>query len=83
MDVLGWVLGILMSYFIGSIPFGYLIGRLGGIDIRRWGSRNVGATNVARILGWRRGALVLALDTLKGAAAVGLVGHGFSGWLPS
>jgi glycerol-3-phosphate acyltransferase PlsY len=75
----GWTLGLLGAYLLGSIPFGYLVGRLGGIDIRNWGSKNVGATNVGRILGWRRGVLVLALDTLKGAAAVGLLGRAMSG----
>lgn len=78
----GYVLGVLLCYLAGSVPFGYLIGRLGGIDIRRWGSGNVGAANVARILGVRRGAVVLVLDMLKGAAAVGLVAHGFLGLVP-
>jgi glycerol-3-phosphate acyltransferase PlsY len=74
MQVLACAIGTVLSYFIGSIPFGYLVGRMGGVDIRRCGSRNVGATNVARVLGWRRGVSVLVLDGLKGAAAVGLVG---------
>jgi len=74
-----YVLGVALSYLIGSVPFGYLIGRVGGIDIRRWGSGNVGATNVGRVLGVRRGVLVFALDTLKGAAATGLVGRTFAG----
>ena len=78
--VAGYVLAVLLSYLLGSIPFGYLIGRVGGIDIRQWGSKNVGATNVGRILGVRRGVLVFVLDTLKGAAAVGLIGRGFTGW---
>jgi glycerol-3-phosphate acyltransferase PlsY len=82
MELLGWVLGLALCYLLGSIPFGYLIGRLGGIDIRRWGSKNVGATNVARILGWRRGVIVLVLDALKGAGAVGLIGHGFARMIP-
>ena len=77
---LGYVLAVVLSYLLGSIPFGYLVGRMGGIDIRRWGSKNVGATNVARIMGVRRGVLVFVLDTLKGAAAVGLLGRGFAGW---
>ncbi len=79
--VLGWTLGLLGAYLLGSIPFGYLVGRMGGIDIRQWGSKNVGATNVARILGWRRGVLVFALDVGKGAAAVGLVARAFLGWI--
>ena len=58
------------SYFLGSIPFGYLAGRLAGIDIRKAGSGNVGATNVVRVLGKRYGYPVLALDFLKGFGAV-------------
>jgi glycerol-3-phosphate acyltransferase PlsY len=58
------------SYLLGSIPFGYLAGRLVGIDIRKAGSGNVGATNVVRVLGKRYGYPVFALDFLKGFAAV-------------
>lgn len=58
------------SYLFGSIPFGYLAGRLVGIDIRQAGSGNVGATNVVRVLGKRFGYPVLALDVLKGFGAV-------------
>lgn len=54
------------AYLVGSIPFGLLIGRWRGVDIRRVGSGNIGATNVARALGLRWGAAVLALDLLKG-----------------
>jgi glycerol-3-phosphate acyltransferase PlsY len=58
------------SYLLGSIPFGYLAGRLIGIDIRQAGSGNVGATNVVRVLGKRFGYPVFALDFLKGFGAV-------------
>src|SRR6476619_5967827 len=58
------------SYLLGSIPFGYLAGRLRGIDIREAGSGNVGATNVVRVLGKRYGYPVFALDVLKGFGAV-------------
>ena len=58
------------SYLLGSIPFGYLAARLVGIDIRKVGSGNVGATNVVRILGKRYGYPVFALDFLKGFGAV-------------
>ena len=58
------------SYLLGSIPFGYLAGRLVGIDIREAGSGNVGATNVMRALGKRYGYPVFALDFLKGFGAV-------------
>ncbi|HUU42981.1 MAG TPA: glycerol-3-phosphate 1-O-acyltransferase PlsY [Planctomycetota bacterium] len=79
MTVVGYVIGVVLSYLIGSITWGYLFGRLGGIDIRRWGSGNVGATNVARVLGAQRGIVVLVLDTLKGVAAAGLVGRMLGG----
>ena len=60
------------SYLLGSIPFGYLIGRIAGIDIRKAGSCNIGATNVVRILGKRYGYAVFLLDFFKGFAAVRL-----------
>src|SRR6266480_244675 len=58
------------SYLLGSIPFGYLAGRLVGIDIRQAGSGNIGATNVVRLLGKRYGYPAFALDVLKGFGAV-------------
>jgi acyl-phosphate glycerol 3-phosphate acyltransferase len=58
---------ILVSYLIGAIPFGYLIGRWRGIDIFQHGSGNIGATNVGRVLGKRFGILVFLLDFAKGA----------------
>jgi glycerol-3-phosphate acyltransferase PlsY len=65
------LVGVLIgSYLLGSIPFGYLAGRLAGIDIRKAGSGNVGATNVVRVLGKRYGYPVFALDFLKGVGAV-------------
>lgn len=59
---------ILASYLLGAIPFGLLLSRGSGIDIRTQGSRNIGATNVARLLGKKRGAMTLTLDMLKGFA---------------
>jgi acyl phosphate:glycerol-3-phosphate acyltransferase len=64
-------LGIaLLSYLIGSIPSGYLAGRLGGVDIRQQGSGNIGATNVTRVLGKRYGYPVFLADFIKGFSAV-------------
>jgi acyl phosphate:glycerol-3-phosphate acyltransferase len=63
----------LAAYLLGSIPFGYLVVRLaGGGDVRRHGSGNIGATNVARVSGTVSGLLTLALDAAKGYLAVWL-----------
>jgi glycerol-3-phosphate acyltransferase PlsY len=59
---------VLAAYLVGSIPTGYLVGRQRGVDVRKQGSGNIGATNVARTLGKKLGLLVLFLDALKGAA---------------
>ncbi len=55
-----------IAYLCGSIPFGLLIGRLHGIDVRKQGSGNIGATNVGRVLGKKWGALCFVLDVCKG-----------------
>jgi len=63
-------LGVVASYLVGAIPFGYIAGRVfKRIDIRKHGSRNIGATNVFRVVGRPAGILVLVLDALKGVAA--------------
>ena len=72
---LTWFLCILAAYLIGSIPFGVIIARSKGIDIRQHGSRNIGATNVGRVLGRKFGVICFLLDFLKGAAPV--IGAGF------
>ena len=63
---------ILLSYLIGSIPFGVFAGQIAGTDIRQHGSRNIGATNVLRTLGKKYGIAVFLADTLKGLIAVRL-----------
>lgn len=60
------IVGILISYLVGSIPSAYLAGKARGVDLRAHGSGNLGATNVARVLGTRVGVLVFAADVLKG-----------------
>ena len=62
------------AYLVGGVPFGLLVARLRGIDIRRHGSGNVGATNVGRVLGRPWGILVFVLDVAKGAACTASVG---------
>ncbi len=70
---------IVIGYLLGSIPFGYILVRaFRGEDIRRVGSGNIGATNVARSSLWL-GILTLVLDALKGLAAVALTLHLFPG----
>jgi len=65
------VSGLIFSYLIGSIPTAYIFGRIfKGIDIRKHGSGNIGATNAFRVLGPAIGITVLALDALKGVASV-------------
>lgn len=66
---------IIISYLLGSIPTGYIFARvLRHIDIRRYGSKNIGATNVFRIVGPPAGLTVLILDMLKGVIAVTVFG---------
>ena len=59
-------LWLLAAYLIGGIPFGYLIGRMRGIDVRTVGSKNIGATNVLRTVGKKWGFLALFCDMMKG-----------------
>lgn len=60
------ILYIVAAYLIGSVPFGYIAGRLNGIDLREHGSRNIGATNAVRVLGKGWGIPVFVMDFLKG-----------------
>lgn len=69
-DALHWLPWMIAAYVIGSTPVGLLIGRLRGIDIREHGSKNIGATNVTRVLGRPLGVTCFILDFLKGAAPV-------------
>ena len=57
---------LIFGYFVGAIPFGLVIGKLAGLDVRKEGSRNIGATNVSRVLGKKLGFLTLICDCLKG-----------------
>lgn len=56
----------LLGYLLGAIPFGLLIGRMAGTDVRMQGSKNIGATNVSRVLGKKLGFVTLLMDCLKG-----------------
>lgn len=67
-------LSIIAGYFCGSLPFGYWAGLIKGVDVRKHGSGNIGATNVIRVLGKGVGIPVFILDVLKGLAPVLLAG---------
>jgi len=73
---------VLVSYLLGGVPVGLLIGNSRGIDIRAVGSGNIGATNVLRVFGAKLGVLALLLDILKGLAPVLLATHvaGLNEW---
>jgi glycerol-3-phosphate acyltransferase PlsY len=74
---------VLLSYLIGSIPTSIIVARFArGIDIRNHGSGNAGGTNVMRVVGWQAGALVIAIDILKGYAATMVVTKLMYGALP-
>jgi acyl phosphate:glycerol-3-phosphate acyltransferase len=70
---------VIFSYLLGSVPSGLIIGKLSGLDVRKAGSGNIGATNVARLLGKTGGLLTLVGDTAKGFIPVLVVQQmGFS-----
>jgi len=82
-DAALWAMLIGGAYLVGSVPFGLLLGKLNGVDIREHGSGNIGATNLLRVCGRRVGYVGFALDVAKGAApvlaaglATGLLGLG-------
>jgi len=81
-----WILWLLVpaAYLSGSIPFGLIVGKAKGIDPRKAGSGNIGATNLGRLLGGRYFALVFVLDLLKGAvptfAAGAVIGFRVNDW---
>ena len=60
------------AYLIGSLPSGYIAGRVNGVDLRKVGSGNIGATNALRVLGKKWGYLVFAADIIKGWLSVTL-----------
>ena len=69
-----WIISIVAAYFAGSIPFGVLVAKTKGVNIREHGSKNIGATNVGRLLGKPLGFTCFLLDVLKGAIPVAVVG---------
>jgi glycerol-3-phosphate acyltransferase PlsY len=61
---------VVFAYLLGSVTSGYVLGKLAGVDVRKTGSGNVGATNVARVVGKRQGILTLLFDMAKGLLPV-------------
>jgi len=79
--VLAYILTALGAYLLGSIPFGFLVAKAKGIDIRSVGSGNIGATNAMRVLGKPAGIFVLLMDALKGYAACAWLAPHIYDWL--
>ena len=73
MSVMILVSVVCLAYLMGSIPTGLIAGRFKGVDVRKHGSGNVGATNVARVVGRLPGLLVLLVDAAKGWVPVALL----------
>lgn len=69
MPILSYIVAALGAYLLGSIPFGFLVAKTKGIDIRSAGSGNIGATNAMRVLGKPAGIFVLLMDAFKGWSA--------------
>lgn len=77
--ILHFVLGFVLGHVCGSVPSGlWLVQAFHGIDIRNYGSKNIGTTNVFRTVGPKTAVLVLAADALKGIVAVAIVSHFFA-----
>ena len=81
MTILCYILTALAAYLLGSIPFGFLVAKAKGIDIRAVGSGNIGATNAMRVLGKPAGIFVLLMDVLKGYAACAFLPPMIFNWL--
>jgi len=73
-DSLNWIILFVLTYLLGAIPFGFLIGKSQGVDIREHGSKNIGATNTGRVLGKKWGIICFVLDVLKGMLPTFLAG---------
>jgi len=67
-----WIVFSVIAFLLGSIPFGLVFSKIKGMDVRKVGSGNIGATNVARVLGKGWGLLTLAFDLMKGFGPVKL-----------
>ncbi len=70
MGVPGWLLLVAAGYLVGAIPWGLVLGKIKGIDVRQHGSGGTGATNTLRLLGWKIALSVFILDFCKGLLPV-------------
>ena len=70
MDIVLKIMFLVLAYLVGSIPFGLLICKIKGVDVRKVGSGNIGATNVKRALDIRYSAATFIFDAIKGAIFV-------------
>ncbi|HEX9879338.1 MAG TPA: glycerol-3-phosphate 1-O-acyltransferase PlsY [Candidatus Binatia bacterium] len=66
---------LLFAYLLGSVPTGFVLGHLMGVDVRRSGSGNIGASNVGRLLGWKPGLITMLADVAKGLFPVVVAVH--------
>ena len=73
MPDIAYIITALGAYLLGSVPFGFLVAKARGVDIRKTGSGNIGATNAMRVLGKPAGIFVLLMDALKGYIACALL----------
>ncbi|MEX0744258.1 MAG: glycerol-3-phosphate 1-O-acyltransferase PlsY [Phycisphaeraceae bacterium] len=80
-EVVIWVSWVAVAYLTGAVPFGLMIGRCHGVDLRACGSGNLGATNAGRVLGKKWGLICFALDAAKGLLPV--LGYGLVSGLVS
>ncbi len=78
------LLALVLAFLVGSIPTGVIVARAKGVDLRKVGSGNIGATNVSRALGGKWAAVVLVADAAKGALPVLVLGRLLEDpWLPA
>lgn len=79
---IAYAAGLIGLYLCGSLPTGFLLGRMRGIDIREHGSGNIGATNVLRVLGKGLGAVAFVLDVAKGLVPLLVLSAWIGDWQP-
>ena len=80
-EVVAFIILFVLAWLFGSIPFGLVIGKVFyHVDVRRYGSGNVGTTNVFRVLGKKAGTAVLICDMLKGYIPAVIAAHFFNPW---